>query len=82
MDLAGKSTTDSARLGGRSRCVVRPLNANRLSVWLGLGALTHLRITVLPHRRSTRWCDVWRLRFHPDVIEYLPYIGAVRDERY
>ena len=30
MDLVGKSTTDSASLGGRSRCVVRPLNANRL----------------------------------------------------
>ena len=44
MDLVGKSTADSTSLGGRSRCVVRPLNANRLSVWRGRRATPAARL--------------------------------------
>ena len=60
--------------------VVRCRLRRQIPVWFDLGTLTPLRIKVLPHRRSTRWCDVWRLRLHPDVIEHVPDIGAVRDE--
>ena len=45
------------------------------------GALTHLRITILPQRRPARRRDVRRLRLHPDVLQYLPDISTVRDER-
>jgi hypothetical protein len=61
--------------------VVRCRLSCQIPVWFDLGTLTHLRITVLPDRRPTCWCDVGRLRLNPDVIEHLPDIDAVRNER-
>ena len=43
----------------------------QIPVWIDLDTLTRLRITVLPHRRTARLGYAWRLRLHPDMIEYL-----------
>ena len=53
----------------------------QIPIRLDLGALTHLRITILPQRRPARRRDVRRLRPHPDVLQYLPDISTVRGER-
>jgi hypothetical protein len=88
--LARAQVSPKVRL---SRCFSRsPIGALiDLVVWcrlcsqipacIDLGTLTHLRITVLPHRRSTCPGYVWGLGLHPGVIEHVPYIGTVRDER-
>jgi hypothetical protein len=61
--------------------VVRCRLPRQIPVWFELGTLTHLRITVLPQRRAARREYAGRLRLHPDVLEHLPDIGVVRDER-
>lgn len=53
---------------------------SQIPIWLDFDTTTDRRITVAPQRWPERWCDVLRLRLDPDVIEYLPDIGAVRDE--
>src|SRR5664280_759281 len=50
-------------------------------VWLAWHLVVHLRITFLPQRWPACRGDVWRLTVHPDVIEDLPNVGTVRDER-
>jgi hypothetical protein len=47
-----------------------------------LGTLTRVHITVRPQQRPARRGYAWRLSQHPDVIEHLPDIGAMRDEGY
>jgi len=41
---------------------------------------TGLRIGATPQRRTACRCDARRLCLHPDVLQYLPDIGTVRDE--
>ena len=50
-------------------------------IWLAVSTLAHLRVTVIPQGRSTCRGYVWGLRICPDVFEYLPDVGTVRDER-
>jgi hypothetical protein len=45
-----------------------------------LTALTRLRIAVIPQRRPACRGNVGRLGCHPDVIENVSDVGAVRDE--
>ena len=52
----------------------------QIPVWLALDALTGLRITVLPQRWPACRGQARRLGIYPDVIQYLPDIGAARDE--
>ena len=40
-----------------------------------------VRVTVIPHWRPACRADVRGLRLHTDRVEYLPDVGAVRDER-
>ena len=55
---------------------------HQIPIWFALCTLTCLRFTmVIPQRRRACWCDVWWFSLHPMVIEYLPYIGTVRNER-
>lgn len=61
--------------------VVRCRLCRKIPVWLDLGALTYLRTTVIPQRRATRRGYVRWLGHHPDVVQYLPDVCAMRDER-
>jgi hypothetical protein len=87
MNLVHKSITDCASLSRRSRTMVLvdligPCGLPRqIAVWLDFDTLTHLRITVSPQwRPACRGYAFW-LGLHPKVIEYMPDIGTVRDER-
>ena len=46
-----------------------------------LDTITYLRISTIPQRRHARRGDVRRLCPCPDVVQYLPNVGAVGDER-
>lgn len=48
-------------------------------VRLDRNTFTDLRIIVIPQRRPVCRGNVRGLRVNPDVIEYLPDVGAVRD---
>lgn len=52
-----------------------------ISVWGWLNALTGLHIGAIPQRRPACRGDVWWLGLHPDVVQYLPDVSAVGDER-
>lgn len=53
-----------------------------IPIWLSSHPVIHLRITtVLRQRRPACRGDVRWLGLHPDVIEYLPDVDTVRDER-
>ena len=78
---------------GLNRCFYRaPIDAlvhlivwrglrRHVPIWLAVSTLAHLRVTVIPQGRSTCRGYVWGLRICPDVFEYLPDVGTVRDER-
>ena len=51
-----------------------------IPVWDWLNGFTGLRITVIPQRRPACRGDARRLCLCPDVLQYVPDVGAVRDE--
>ena len=51
-----------------------------IPVWGWLNGFTVLRITVIPQRWPACRGDARRLCLCPDVFQYLPDVGAVRDE--
>jgi hypothetical protein len=76
---------------GRSRCLspsptealidlkVRRRVGRFIPVWGWLNALTGLRFGAIPQRRPACRGDVWWLWLHPDVLQYLPDVGAVSE---
>ena len=54
----------------------------QIPVRLDSNTIAHLRITtVIPQRWPACWGYARGIGLHPDVLQYLPDIGAVRDER-
>ena len=51
-----------------------------IPAWGGLNARAGLCIGAIPQRRPAYRCDARRLCLHPDVVQYLVDVGAVRDE--
>ncbi len=50
-------------------------------IWASASTLTHLRVTVIPQRRSMSWRHLWWFRICPNVFECFPDVGTLRDER-
>ncbi len=58
----------------------RPIPAG-YPIWLAVSTLAHLCVTVIPPGRPACRGYMWGLRICPDVFEYLPDVGTVRDKR-
>ena len=54
--------------------------ARHSPIWLAVSTLAQPRITVIQKRWSECRGDVRWFGLHPDVFEYLPDVGTVRDE--
>ena len=51
-----------------------------IPIWRNVDTIAHLRISTIPQRRPARRGDARRLCLCPDVLQYLPNVGAVGDE--
>jgi len=49
-------------------------------IWLKLDTIAHRHISPVPQRRPACWRDARWLGLCADVLQYLPDVGAVRDE--
>ena len=61
--------------------VVRCRLRRQIPVWGDIDTVIHLRIAVVPKWWPACRGDGWRLGLHTDVLQDLPDIGTVRDER-
>ena len=52
-----------------------------IPIWRNVDTIAHLRISTIPQRRPARRGDARRLCLCPDVLQYLPNVGAVGDEQ-
>jgi hypothetical protein len=62
---------------GKLRPILQGLHGLRT---FSLHTFTALRIGLSQQRRTACWRNARWLGLHPDVVQYLPYAGAMRDE--